>query len=98
MFARCVQSMLDAGGPSTKSPIASLAYRRRSRAVDDRCAVDVGHDATLLDAVQERRKPWFGAPRNAARDERSALERKYPCGSGGLVAAPELLQRGECVL
>ncbi len=81
-----------------QSPIASLADRSRSRAVDDRCAVDVGDDATLLDAVQKRRKPRFSAPPNAARDERSVLERKYPCGSGGLVAAPELLQRGECVL
>lgn len=73
MFARGVQPMFDPGRPGMKSPIASLADRSRSHAVDDWCAVDVGDDATLLDAVEERRKPWFRAPRNAARDERSAL-------------------------
>ena len=81
-----------------ESAIASLADRSGCGPVDDRCAVDVSDDSTLLDAIEERRKLWFGAPWNAARDERSALQRKHPCDSGGLVAAPELLQRGECVL
>ena len=81
-----------------ETPVAPLADRGRRRAVDDRCSVDVGDDATLLDAVEERRKSWFGATRHAARAERPALEGEHPSGSGGLVAAPELLQRGECVL
>ena len=81
-----------------KSPIAPLADCGRSRAVDYRRAIDVGDDATLLDSVQERRKPWFGAPGDRPSNERSALEGEHSSGSGGLVAAPELLQRGECVL